>query len=60
MSENVAFKTSYLLGQAHVRIALALEFETNNETYDVIKQLKNDLDHEISQLYYSNSESSPT
>ena len=53
MSDTVAFKASYLLGQVHVRIAMALELETNSETYDAIKQLKADLDHEIGQLYYS-------
>lgn len=60
MSDTVAFKASYLLGQVHVRIALALEREMPSETLDDIMTLKADLDHEIGQLYYSRqSEPSP-
>jgi predicted Co/Zn/Cd cation transporter (cation efflux family) len=60
MSDNVAFKASYLLGEVHVRIAMALEREMPSETLDDLKALKDDLDHKIGKLYYSNSESSPT
>lgn len=54
MSEAVAFKASYLLGQVHVRIAMALEREMPSETLDDLKALKADLDYKIGQLYYSN------
>lgn len=59
MSTTVGFSASYILGTVHVRIAMALECETNSETYDAIKQLKADLDREIGQLYYP-SPNAPT
>ena len=60
MSNDVAFKASYLLGQVHVRIAMALERELPSETLDDIMKLKADLDYKIGQLYYSTPDASKT
>lgn len=44
--------TSFLLGTIYARISMALDLETNSETYDVIRQLKTDMDRDIGRLYY--------
>lgn len=44
--------TSFLLGTTYSRICMALDLETNSDTYDAIKELKTDLDRNIGRLYY--------